>query len=141
MSKHPKPAPGPFAFIGALLPLVYFGGMIYYFSGVGGGTIQGIVDIGLGPTVAGLTIVGLLFTIQPLVMIFRLFFGTPSTARQGASASSIDAASDTGFDADDAIARYLAKRGTGDAEPLSSMPSADTPTPQPPRAGFGRKAL
>jgi hypothetical protein len=139
MAKPIKPAPSPFALVGALLPLVYFGGMIYYFSGVGGGTIQGIVDIGLGPTVAGLTIVGLLFTIKPVMIIFRLLVGTPTAARS--VSSDFDAVPESSFDADDAIARYMAKRGQGDAEAQPSQMPVDAYSAPAPRGGFGRKPI
>jgi hypothetical protein len=131
-----KNALNPVKFIGALLPLGYFGGLIYYFSGVGGGTIQGIVDIGLGPTVAGLTIIGLLFCIQPLLMLMRLLM--PKPAPRAAQAGAMDDGAPRGdFDADDAIARYLAKRGS--AEPARIVAEQSDSAELPARPGFGRK--
>jgi hypothetical protein len=129
----------PLKLIGALLPLGYFGGLIYYFTRVGGGTIQGIVDIGLGPTVAGLTIIGLLFCIQPLLMLFRLLM--PKSAPRAARADAMDDTAPSGdFDADDAIARYLAKRGSTEPAPIVAEPST-TNTESLARPSFGRKSI
>lgn len=131
-----------------LLPLLYFGGLIYYFSGVGGGTLQGIADIGLGPTILGLSVLGLLFAIKPLMMLVRLLAGmgggrpqAVATARGSAIGDEQDMPA-SGFDADDAIARYLARRDTPAATDDQSVPSAPlSPPPMAPRPSFGRKTL
>lgn len=151
MTKQSDVASGAFGFIGMLLPVLYFGGFLYYFSGVGGGTLQGAVDMGLGPTMLGLATLGLLFSIKPLWLILRftisLVAGRPAPGPRGGSTGPRDdggsGGESSGFDADDAIARYLARReaGEGDAVPAASLVAADPVEPLPPRAAFGRKSV
>jgi hypothetical protein len=139
MAKPKNFASDSFGFIGMLLPLLYFGGLLYYFSGVGGGTLQGIIDIGLGPTMLGLGVLGLLFAIKPLYILFRfvigLITGAGVTPRPASSASTTDDASSDGFDAEDAIARYLRNRDAGKVD----TPIPAEPAPPPMRPSFGRK--
>lgn len=140
MAKQQSFAAGSLGFVGMLLPLLYFGGLIYYFSGVGGGTLLGIIDIGLGPTVIGLAAIGLLFAIKPLYLLFRFIIGL--TTGVGTTQAIVTAGREAGeeprsdgFDADAAMARYLANRAVGDAVPV-----VDTPLdPAPQRPAFGRK--
>lgn len=139
-----KAAVNPLRLLGMFIPLVYFGGMIYYFSQVGGGTIQGIVDIGLGPTVAGLTIVGLLFCIQPAIMLIRLAIPSPAPRTVGHSAAD-EPLTSGGFDADDAVARYLAKRAAGpelvpELAHDRGRETGPSEAPPAPRPAFGRKS-
>lgn len=150
MTKQTDVAKGAFSFIGMLLPVLYFGGFLYYFSGVGGGTLQGAVDMGLGPTMLGLATLGLLFSIKPLWLILRftigLVAGRPAPGTRGGSSGPRDdggAGESSGFDADDAIARYLARReaGDGSAAAAASLVAADPVEPLPPRAAFGRKSV
>ena len=50
-----------FRAIGAIVPVFYCGGLLIYFIHQGG-SLEGAISIGLGPTLLGLAIVGLLFT-------------------------------------------------------------------------------
>lgn len=140
MAKQQSFVAGSLGFVGMMLPLLYFGGLIYYFSGVGGGTLQGIIDIGLGPTVIGLAAFGLLFAIKPLYLLFRFIIGL--TTGVGTTQAIVTAGREAGenpgadaFDADAAMARYLANRSAGDAGPM--VDTAPAATPQ--RPAFGRK--
>lgn len=145
MAKDQSFAGNAFGAVGMMLPLVYFGGLIAYFSQVGGG-LQGIIDIGLGPTVLGLTALGLLFSIKPLMLLLRLVAGTV-TGTAGSSGKTAAGASDADeargdFDADDVLARYMAKRSAAPAPPADAQVSAQPVAPAPPpRPGFGRKAV
>lgn len=120
--------------VGMLLPLLYFAGLLYYFSGVDGGTLAGIIEIGLGPTMFGLAFLGLLFSIKPLIMLVRLVAGMSGRPPEMPTPHNIGDVPDArlgergGFDADAAVARYLAKRATAG------------PTAAPARSSFGRKA-
>lgn len=119
-------------FVVALLPIAYIGYFLWHFVGVGGNSAQGIVDIGLGPTVLGLSIVGLLFLIGPLVRLIRAASGANrvpgATLKIGE-----DLPATEGFDADAALARYMSQRGEASA-PVEERPAAAVPRPQ-----FGRK--
>lgn len=124
------------AFIGwllALVPVAYIGFLIWYFSGVGGGSMQGIAGIGLGPTVLGLSITGLLFLIGPLVKLLRVLSGANRVP--GAGLDIGDDSPTEGFDADAAFASYMSRRET--APPVESDPSR----PAARTGGFGRKGV
>lgn len=143
MAKQQNFAAGSLSFVGMLVPLLYFAGLIYYFSGVGGGTLQGVIGIGLGPTVIGLAAIGLLFAIKPLLMLFRFIIGL--TTGVGTTQAIVTAGRNAGeekggdgFDADAAMARYLAKREVGDVGPLEQSHSESV---APPRPSFGRKPV
>ena len=141
MAKPQNFAGSSIRFIGMLLPLLYLAGFIYYFSIVGGGTLDGIIGIGLGPTVVGLAAIGLLFAIKPLYLIFRFVIGMVTGTGTAAPAikahvAAGDDSDQQGFDADAAISRYLAQRPAGEAD--AAYGSANTPSP-PARPGFGRK--
>jgi hypothetical protein len=127
----------------ALGPVLYCGYLAYYFFDAGG-SVQGIQDIGLGPTVLGLGAVGLLFCI-PLVMKIVRMFRTPRAPGSGGSAPTHDGDDDDGgAAADAAIARYMARKAKEDA---SAKPSTNTVSPRPVqqssgparRPSFGRK--
>lgn len=129
--------------VGGLVPLVYIGFMLRHFVGVGGGTAEGIVGIGLGPTVIGLSIVGLLFA---LPLIIRLLRATTGVNRvPGASLKPGEVSDEPGFDADAAFANYMRKRdASGDAAMVETAGAGarDDVGPSPVRpAGFGRKGL
>jgi hypothetical protein len=63
------------AVIGALIPVLYCFGLVIYFVGVR--RWLGLpLDGGLGPTILGLGVIGLLFTI-PLVRRLIRLLGTP----------------------------------------------------------------
>ncbi len=125
--------------IGALFPVIYFGGLIYYFLDNSGSVQEAEVN-GLGPTLLGLTVVALLLCIPLMIKIVRLIAGPRSPGsggRGGPDASTRD--EEGGFDADAVVARYMSQRS------VESAPTA--PAVRPPkegggatrRPGFGRK--
>ncbi len=124
--------------IGMLVPIAYCGGLIYYFLDLSG-SVHEAEAIGLGPTLLGLTVVGLLFCIPLVVKIVRIFIGprSPGSGGGGQGASTHDGKD--GFDPDAAVARYLAQRS---AEPApgspTTPPARDTGGPTA-RPSFGRK--
>jgi hypothetical protein len=61
-----------FGVIRALVPVLYCGGLIYYFLDYSG-SVQDAETIGLGPTLLGLGAVGLLFCIPLIFKIVRIF--------------------------------------------------------------------
>ncbi|MEY4269132.1 MAG: hypothetical protein RLZZ58_348 [Pseudomonadota bacterium] len=143
MAKEQGFAGNAFGALGMLVPLVYFGGLIFYFARVGGGSLQGVIAIGLGPTVVGLSALGLLFSIKPLLMLLRLVSGVAGGPTKGPSRGVDDGAGTAthgDFDADDAIARYLAKRPeAAETAPAAAPHAPETPPAAPPRPAFGRK--
>src|ERR1700681_1312249 len=101
-----------FGVIGAFVGVVYCGGLIYYFLDQTG-SMEEAKDLGLGPTLLGLGVVGLLFCILLNVRITRMFARPPSPGSgkpDGSDASSHD--DEGGVDADAAVARYMASRST-----------------------------
>ena len=124
--------------IRALVPVLYFGSLLYYFFDVGGGSIENANAIGLGPTLLGLGIVGLIFCIPLAIRIARILNGprTPGS-ESGPGRSTPD--DDDGFDADAVVARYMAQR------PAEAVPSSPAARPAPKGggpakpAGFGRR--
>jgi hypothetical protein len=116
------------------VPALYFGGLFFYFLHVGG-SVEGAEEIGLGPTLLGLAIVGLLFSIPLIVAIIRMILGGPrSPGSGGRGGPSGPDDGDSGFDADAVVARYLAQQS---AQAAASSP---TPSPQSPtRGGVARK--
>lgn len=123
-----------FGVIRLLLPALYFGGLFVYFFRVGG-SVQGVIDIGLGPTVLGLGIVGLLFCIPLLVALIRIFARPRPRGPDGRSGG--PDAGGSGFDADAVVARYLAQQSAQAASPDPSPPS---PTRSAASKGFGRRS-
>jgi hypothetical protein len=123
---------GILRWLAALIPVAYIGFLLWHFMGVGGNSAEGIVGIGLGPTVLGLSIIALLFLIGPLVKLIRV--GTGANRVPGASVKLDDGLPATeGFDADAALARYMTQRAEAPVGP-------DTPpSPEAPRPQFGRK--
>jgi len=120
--------------IAALVPIAYCGAMVYYFFHVGGGSVQGIAAMGLGPTVLGLGAIGLLFMLPLVIRLVRLTAAPPSGHRTGVA---VTLPEEEAFDADAALARYLARKAeAGDDAP---MPMADAGTPAV-RPTFGRKS-
>jgi len=124
--------------IGALFPIVYCGGLLYYFIHISG-SVQEAADIGLGPTLLGLAAVGLLFCVLLVVRIVWIFVGQRphgSGGRGGPNASTHEGEGE--FDADAVVARYMARR------PAEATASPAAP-PAPERGGpairpsFGRK--
>jgi hypothetical protein len=127
-----------FGIIGALVPVAYCGGLLFYFLKLGG-SAEGVVGIGLGPTVIGLGGVGLLLCIPLLLRVMRAV-GDSSSAKSarrrgadGEAGADAAAAEDGDFDAAAALARYMAKKASG----LIDVPP-DEPSVRP---SFGRKGL
>jgi len=121
-----------FGLIAALVPIVYCGYLLFYFLHVGG-SIQGAKEIGLGPTLLGLGIVGLLFCIPLIIKIVRIVAG-PRSPGSGGDAPTRD----DGFDPDAAIARYMARRSAEAAPDAPAVRPAQGGGPAK-RPGFGRK--
>ncbi|WP_428629015.1 hypothetical protein [Sphingopyxis sp.] len=130
--------------IGGLIPIIYIGWMLRHFVGVGGDSAEGVASIGLGPTVIGLTVVGLLFALPIIIKLLRA-----ATGVNRVPGASFDAKLKPGevvvepeFDPDAAFANYMRRREAGsvDEVPAGSAYN-EPPTPFPPRtSGFGRKA-
>jgi hypothetical protein len=119
-----------FGMVGALIPICYCAGLAYYFFGVSGNSLQGATALGLGPTILGLGAIGLLFCVPLLIKLVRL--GAPAPSRGKPARVSEDDAGEP-FDADAALARYMARKAAeGGSSPLASV---EPPRPQ----GFGRK--
>ena len=127
-----------FRVIGMLVPIVYCGGLIYYFLDLSG-SVHEAEAIGLGPTLLGLTVVGLLFCIPLVVKIVRILVEPRSPGSGGSGQGASTHGGKEGFDPDAAVARYLAQR-SADPTPGSSTtpPAHDTGGPTP-RPSFGRK--
>lgn len=124
-----------FKLILAFLPIAYCGWLLFYFLGQGG-VNDGPVADGLGPTVIGLGVVGLLFCIPLVFKLIRLVVTTrgpePDADRPDIPAPK----EESSFDADAVIARYLARK---QAE-ARGLPSASTQRDgAPQRPSFGRK--
>ncbi len=108
-----------FGVIRVLLPVLYCGGLIYYFLDQAG-SVEEAESFGLSSTLLGLGVVGLLFSILLIVRIVRMFAGPPSPGsgrHDGPDAPTPD--DEGGFDADAAIARYMASRSPDPAAPLA----------------------
>ena len=105
-----------FGLAGALLPVLFCGGLLLYLNNVRG-AFGGLLDSSLGPTMFGL---GAFFVLFLLVFLFRLWtFANPPAAGPAARAEAALQAERSDFDADAALARYLARR---DAAPPGERP-------------------
>ena len=110
-----------------LIGVGYCAYLIHYFVGVSG-SVKEANDIGLGPTLLGLTIVGSLLAIPVAFKVLGLFtdlrpFGRPPTDEGG------------GIDADAVIARYMAQQAAG-----GDVAPPRTNDVEAPRTSFGRRA-
>ena len=124
--------------IRALLPIVYFTGLLVDLLDVSGGSIHQAWTIGLGPTILGLGFIGLLFCIPLALRIVRILNGLRASGSGGGSGRSA-ADDDDGFDADAAVARYLAQR-SAEAAPTSPAPRPAPKSGGPTKpTGFGRR--
>jgi hypothetical protein len=114
----------------SLLPLVYIGWLLIHFTSFDGWS-DGMLAGGLGPTVLGLGAVGLLLS-APVIFRLMKFAITPRgpITGEGAELAEVPA-----FDADAALARYMARKADGQG---AEMPPS-TPNPDAPRPVFGRK--
>lgn len=133
---------GVLGIIGGLVPLAYIGWLLWYFMGVGGNSTEGIAMIGLGPTVMGLTIVGLLFALPLIIKLLRVVSGSnrvPGSRSEKAGELSVET---QGFDADAAFANYMRGRDAPPPPPIAPDAVDGDPRPFTPRpGGFGRKTL
>jgi hypothetical protein len=120
-----------------LIPVLYCVGFLIYFTNVEGFTG---VPVGnqLGPTIIGLGVVAMLFSIPVILRIARLFRAPPAPANDARRTAEVFADAPSDFDPDAAIARYMAQRAAAES---AGTPAADgdSPPPQPPRPAFGRK--
>jgi hypothetical protein len=124
--------------IGALIPVLYFGYLAYYFFDVGG-SVEEVQTIGLGPTVMGLAIVVLLFCI-PLFFKMSRLFGGPRSPKSGGDADRPASTDESGFDVDAAIARYMARQAAQPA-PVATAAAPSRKAPEPVKGpSFGRKS-
>ena len=124
-----------FRAIGAIVPFFYCSGLLIYFIHEGG-SVEGAISIGLGPTLLGLAIVDLLFSIPLIVVIFLIFRGTRPPGSDGRGGRSGSHDGENGFDADAVVARYLAK---GPVQ-AAAGPPAPSPGSDPKQTGFGRRS-
>jgi hypothetical protein len=133
--------------IAGLLPLVYIGWLLRHFIGVGGGSAEGVAMIGLGPTVIGLSIIGLLFALPLIIKLLRAATGVNRVPGKSfeATLKPGEISVEPAFDADAAFANYMRKReNMGDTPPdeALSLGAADDDGFAPVRpASFGRKGL
>ena len=122
--------------IRVLVPVLYCGGLLYYFFDIGDGSLEGVEAIGLGPTMIGLGAIGLLFCVPLILKIMRIVSG-PRSPGSGPDKPVDD--DKTGFDADAAIARYLAQRSVEAAPNAPATRPARPSGGSTPRPGFGRR--
>ena len=124
--------------IGTLGAIAYCGGLLYYFLDLSG-SVHEAQEIGLGPTVLGLGVVGLLFCLALIVKLVRIFAASrspESPGRRSSDTSTDDREGD--FDADAVIARHLARRSV--QAPVGSPTAPPAPDGGgPARPTFGRK--
>ncbi|MDO9369874.1 MAG: hypothetical protein Q7T68_15010 [Sphingopyxis sp.] len=129
--------------IAGLLPLIYIGWLLRHFIGVGGGTAEGVATIGLGPTVIGLSLVGLVLLLPIIIKLLRGMTGVNRVPGKSFDAESQP--DEPSFDADAALANYMRKRElSGSAPPneAGSFGAAEDDGHGPVRSlGFGRKGI
>ena len=118
-----------FLVIRMLIAALYCGGLLIYFYHVGG-SVQGVIDLGLGPYMLGLAIVGLIFCIPLLVALIRILIRPRPRGPSGRGPDD----DGNGFDADAVVARYIAERSAQAAAPPSPTRNG---APKP--TGFGRR--
>ncbi|MDR3528544.1 MAG: hypothetical protein P4L57_14835 [Rhizomicrobium sp.] len=124
-----------------VVPIVYCGALLYYFIGYSG-SLEDAQTLGLSPFLIGLASVGLIFSI---ILVFKLAMIVLAlrTPRPGERKQGGASPSDTSFDADAVVARYLARQGDGGV-PRPPLPTA-APKPAapqyggPPKSSFGRR--
>lgn len=127
-----SPAKSFFGILFGLIPILWFGGLAVYFYRVNDNA-SGMFTKELGPTIVGLGFFTILFCI-PLVMKLIRFVGRAHAPVSLSSSEGEDEEEGSGFDADAAIARHLARRAAeGNHPPLQPMEEVVQ------RPSFGRK--
>ncbi|MES2444228.1 MAG: hypothetical protein V4574_15480 [Pseudomonadota bacterium] len=119
--------------IAAVLPVGYCGYLLFYFLDTGG-SVENAVDMGLGPTILGLGGFGLLFCIPLVFKLIKAMSG-PHAPKPGKAAAD-EAGPGSGFDADAALARYMARRTPEAAAAAAIAAEREVTAPRP---TFGRK--
>ena len=133
---------GVLGIIGGLIPLAYIGWLLWYFMGVGGNSAEGIAMIGLGPTVMGLTVVGLLFALPLIIKLLRVVSGTNRIPGSRSDEAGELSSETQGFDADAAFANSMRGRDTAPPPPIAPDAVEGDLRPFTPRpGGFGRKTF
>ncbi|MBN8843417.1 MAG: hypothetical protein J0H88_09230 [Sphingomonadales bacterium] len=133
---------GLLGIIGGVAPLVYIAWMLRHFIGVGGDSAEGVAMISLGPTVMGLSIIGLLFALPLIIKLLRAVSGTNRVPGARAEAAGELSAETQGFDADAAFANYMRNRDAAPPPPIAADAVGDDLRPFTPRpGGFGRKGV
>lgn len=120
-----------FGLLAALLPVVYCGGLFWYFSGVGG-SMENATSLGLGPTMIGLGGIGVLLCIPVILKLVKIAGGARAPVKAGGSEPAAD---EPAFDADAALARYMARKAAGTEVPPPVFPGEGVER----RATFGRR--
>lgn len=119
--------------VAVVFPILYCGYLIYYFLHLSG-SVEEAEEIGLGPTILGLAIVGLLFCIPLIIALFRIF-ARPRSRRSDDPPRDDDG----GFDADAVVARYVSQR-SAEVDPNSAgVPPRGGSGGPAQRTGFGRR--
>ena len=99
-------------------------------------SLKGMAAMGLGPTLLGLGALGLLFMVPLIARLVRLAMTSSSPDARGGFVASEPVEEET-FDADAALARYLARKAEGGEDAPSVADPASTPDAA--RPVFGRK--
>ena len=92
--------------VAALMPVLFCGGLLLYFNQFRSAT-GGLFDSALGPTIFGIGAFFILFLVLFLLKLWKLL--GPPPARPAALAAAALEAEKSDFDADAALARYLAR--------------------------------
>ena len=132
-----EPLKSGFGVMRAVMPLLYCGGLYYYFSSGSFGP-EGVTP-GMSPNILVIICAGgLLFSFPLIIKLVRIFTAARSH-RSGGPGADADDDDKSGFDPDAAIARYMASRS---AEPTPSAPAsrpAYTSRGPAKPSGFGRR--
>jgi hypothetical protein len=128
-----------FGVSGALMPVIYCGGLLYYFIDLSE-SMDEATKSGLGPTELGLGAVGLLFCIPLLVKVVRFFGKLRSPASSGRGDPDASTKDDEkGFDADAVLARYMARQSAEVSPGAPAAPPAHEGGEAVSRPSFGRR--
>src|SRR5262245_59314311 len=79
----------------ALIPVGYCAGLLYYF--LKDSSVEEAQSMGLGPTIWGLAIVGLLFCIPVIIKIVRIFIARSPRPEGGSGLTELARAGDDNF--------------------------------------------